>query len=143
MSVLTITHLADDAFRVDVRGHTLMVDQQNRDADEAGVTPVELFVASLASCVGFYAERFLRRHGLPFDGLQVECDWMMRAGEPARVGRIAIRVTPPGWVPPELRGPLGAAIDRCTVHNSLRQPPQIEVVVAPMPLASAGRGAVV
>jgi hypothetical protein len=43
---------------------------------------------------------------------------------------------PPAFVPPELRQPLLAAIDRCTVHNSLREPPAVSVDVATLPVAA-------
>ena len=134
MAHIRVSHLADDAFSIDVRGHTVVVDQPSRDYDEAGPTPVELFVAGLASCVAHYANRFLRRHDFPY-GVDVDCEWKMRAGEPARVGRVALRVTPRGFVPHELRKPLAAAVERCTVHNSLREPPQVAVEVEAMPLA--------
>jgi uncharacterized OsmC-like protein len=133
MVPIRVTHMAEDAFVIDVRGHRLMVDQQSRDGDEAGPSPVELFVASVAACAGYYAERFLRRHEQPYQGLRVDCEWTMRAGDPARVGRIGMRITPPAFVPHELREPLRAAIDRCTVHNSLRQPPQVTLELATMP----------
>jgi uncharacterized OsmC-like protein len=136
MATIRVTHLAADALQIDVRGHRILVDQPSKDQDEAGPTPVELFVASLASCVAFYAERFLRNHGLPYEGLQVRCEWKMRAGEPTRVGRVEMHVLPPAFVPPELREPLLAAIDRCTVHNSLREPPAVSVDVATLPVAA-------
>jgi uncharacterized OsmC-like protein len=133
MAQIRVSHLAGDAFSVDVRGHSVVVDQPSHDFDEAGPTPVELFVASLASCVAFYATRFLSRRGLPYEGVDVECDWTMRAGEPARVGRITLRVTPRGFLPHELREPLRAAIERCTVHNSLREPPQVTIDLEHLP----------
>jgi OsmC-like protein len=58
---IAVTHLSGDRFAVQVRGQ------------DAGPTPTELFAASLAACVGFYAERFLRRHGLEPDRLRVDC----------------------------------------------------------------------
>ena len=51
-----------------------------------------------------------------------------------RVGRIAVRLTPRGFVPHELREPLRAAVDRCTVHNTLRDPPTIALDIDAMPL---------
>jgi hypothetical protein len=54
----------------------------------------------------------------------------MRAAQPPRVGRLGIRVILPEPVPDELRAALLAAIDECTVKNSLNQPPQIEVELA-------------
>jgi hypothetical protein len=54
--IRTTTRLEGDRFAIDARGHTITVDQP---ADVGGAdtapTPTELFVASLAGCVGFYA----------------------------------------------------------------------------------------
>lgn len=62
---LAVTHVSGDRFAIQVRGHRLVVDQPVADGgQDAGPTPTELFAASLAACVGFYAERFLRRHDL-------------------------------------------------------------------------------
>lgn len=69
MSGLVVRHLEGDRFRVEIRGHAVEVDQPIEDGgDDKAPTPTELFAASLASCVGFYAERFLRRHDLPVEG---------------------------------------------------------------------------
>jgi uncharacterized OsmC-like protein len=137
MATVTVTHQAGDQFRIDIRGHQLWVDQPHRDAEEAGPTPTELFVTSLAACVGHYAASFLRRHELAYRGLRVECDWAMRAAQPARVGRIRLRVMPPGEVPEPQRAALHEAMEQCVVHNSLRQPPAVTVSLAEVPLAPA------
>jgi uncharacterized OsmC-like protein len=130
MATIAVTHLAEDRFRIEVRGHELVVDQPGRDRDEAGPSPVELFVSSLAACVGHYGARFLRSRGVPYDGLRVECDWSMLAATHARVGRVRLRVTPPAQLPAELHAPLQEAMEHCTVHNSLRQPPQVTITMA-------------
>jgi uncharacterized OsmC-like protein len=133
-----VTHQTGNQFEIDVRGHQVWVDQprrEDRGSGEAGPTPTELFVASLAACVGYYAAAFLRRQGLPYQGLRVDCDWAMRASQPARVGRVELRVTPPGAVPAELRAALHAAMEECTVHNSLRQPPPVTVSLVEAPPA--------
>lgn len=135
MAAIEVRHLDADAFRIDIRGHRVLVDQPAGGA-EAGPTPLELFVASLASCAAHYAVGYLREHGLAHEGLRVECEWKLRATQPARVSRLAMKVTLPATVPPAARTELLAAIDACTVHNSLRQPP--EVVVALDEPVSAG-----
>jgi uncharacterized OsmC-like protein len=49
-------YLGGDRFVLEVRGHQLYVDQpREAGGSDAGPTPTELFVASLAGCVGFYA----------------------------------------------------------------------------------------
>lgn len=130
MATVTVTNLSGDRFGIDVRGHRLEVDQPQRDRAEAGPTPTELFVASLAACVGHYAARFLRRHDLPHQGLRVDCDWKMIATEPSRVSRLELRVTPPAPVPAELWEPMREEMARCTVHNSLEKPPSVRIDLA-------------
>lgn len=130
MARISVTHLVEDRFRIDVRGHQLLVDQPHRDREEAGPSPTELFVSSLAACVGHYAAGFLRRHGLAEEGLRVDCDWTMLASQPARVGRVNLSVATAVPVPDELRAGLQEEVEHCTVHNTLRRPPPITVTVA-------------
>lgn len=130
MAAITVTSLGEDRFTINVRGHELLVDQPHRDETELGPSPTELFVTSLAACVGHYATRFLRRRELAYTGLRVSCEWTMLAAQPARVGRIRLQVVPPAVVPPQLQKSMQEAIEQCTVHNSLRRPPEITITVA-------------
>ncbi|MGA5016447.1 OsmC family protein [Streptomyces griseoincarnatus] len=69
---LEVTHVEQDAYTVDVRGHRLRVDQPlEAGGTDTAPTPTELFAASLATCVAFHAGRYLHRHGLPRTGLRV------------------------------------------------------------------------
>src|SRR6478752_1116476 len=54
-----VRHLDGDRFAVDVRNHTLLVDQPlDVGGTDTAPTPTELFIAGLASCVAFYARRY-------------------------------------------------------------------------------------
>lgn len=132
MAKTSITHQSGDRFHIDIRGHGLTVDQPRR-GEEAGPSPTELFVASMAACVGHYAARFLREHQLAHDGLRVECEWKMLAVEHGRISRIRMEVSLPKPVPEELRDGLQQAMEHCTVHNALRQPPQVVISLAETP----------
>jgi putative redox protein len=123
---VAVTHVDGDAYAIVTRGHTVLVDQpaEAGGADTA-VTPTELFVGSLASCVAFYAGRFLQRHGLDRHGLSVAADFTMAADRPARVAAVQMRITVPGGVPPERRAALLAVASHCTVHNTLQRPPGV------------------
>jgi uncharacterized OsmC-like protein len=132
MNRMRIEHEEGDRYRVRVRGHELLIDQSLEDGGgDAGPTPTELFVAGLASCVAFYAGRFLRRHGLPTEGLAVDCSFAFAEDRPARVGKVAIVVHLPEGFPEERRNALRAVVEHCTVHNSLRQPPEVEIALEP------------
>ena len=122
-----VVHRGGDRFDINVRGHVIRTDQPAGDGGEdTGPTPTELFIASLAGCVAFYARRYLSRHKLPTEGLAVEADFSM-GSRPARVARIEVRLTIPAGVPAERREALLAVASHCTVHNSLTSVPEISV----------------
>lgn len=128
-----VVHRGGDRFDINVRGHVIRTDQPAGDGGEdAGPTPTELFIASLAGCVAFYARRYLDRHDLPTEGLAVEADFSM-GSRPARVADIEVRLTVPAGVPVERREALLAVASHCTVHNSLTTVPQISVAFADNP----------
>ena len=124
---LTVRHLGGDRFAIDVRGHTIMVDQPTEaGGEDTAPTPTELFIAGLASCVAFYARRYLARHDIPADGLAVTSTFTM-ATKPGRVSDIAIEITPPAALPAERRDAFRAVASHCTVHNTLEQAPAVEI----------------
>jgi uncharacterized OsmC-like protein len=130
MTDIFVRHEGGDRFRIIVRGHECVVDQPRRDGGEdQGPTPTELFVAGLASCVGFYAERYLHRHSLPVDGLAVECDFAFAEDPPARVGRVSLRVVVPDGFPEDRRAGLLAVVEHCTVHNSIKRAPDVRITL--------------
>jgi uncharacterized OsmC-like protein len=124
---LLVTHAGDDRFDIDIRGHLVAVDQPVADGGaDTAPTPTELFVAGLAACVAFYARRYLTRHGLPTDGLQVSADYEM-GSRPARVARIDVRIALDADLPEDKRQALLAVASHCTVHNTLVQAPDVSV----------------
>lgn len=125
---VTVRHAGGDAYAVTVRGHAVLVDQPEADGGrDAAATPTELLVASLASCVAFYAGRYLLRHGLDRSGLAVTAEFTMASGRPARVGDVRLRISVPAGIPPQRRDALLAVASHCTVHNTLRQQPGISI----------------
>ena len=91
------------------------------------MTPTELLIASLSSCVAFYAGRYLARHGLNRDGLHVTAAFTIANDRPARIGTVRLVVRLPSDVPPSRQAALLAVASHCTVHNTLRQPPDIAI----------------
>lgn len=129
-AVVRVEHKAGDRFEIGIRQHLLQVDQPvDAGGTDVAPTPTELFVASLASCVAFYARRFLARHGLPTAGLSVTATSVM-ADRPTRVGAISLTLAVPEGVPDERRAALLAVASHCTVHNSLEQPPAVSIELA-------------
>ncbi len=127
---ILVTHLHGDAFGLDIRGHHVVVDQpMEAGGADLGPTPTELFVGSLAACVGFYAERYLRRHDLPDEGLSVRASFRLAEGRPSRVGSISVRLILPAAIPDGRLEILRRVVDHCTVHESLRVVPDVSIAI--------------
>jgi putative redox protein len=129
---LDVVHVHGDAYAVDVRGHQLLVDQPlEAGGNDTAPTPVELFAASLATCVAFYAGRYLQRHGMPRSGLRVRTEFTMAADRPARVASVRLFLTPPPGLSPQRHAALVAVASHCTVHNTLHETPETEIRLEP------------
>ncbi|MFG2028721.1 OsmC family protein [Streptomyces sp. NPDC048825] len=125
---LDVVHVEGDVYSVNVRGHQLMVDQPtDAGGRDTAPTPTELFAASLATCVAFYAGRYLHRHGLQRSGLRVRTEFTMAPDRPARVASVRVTVVPPPALSAQRHAALLAVASHCTVHNTLHQPPEITV----------------
>jgi uncharacterized OsmC-like protein len=126
-AVIRVDHTEGDLFEISVRQHVLHADQPTDAGGSDGApTPTELFVVSLASCVAFYARRFLVRHSLPSEGTSVTATFTM-AERPARVSEIRLAITLPDGVPKAAHARLLAVASHCTVHNTLESPPRVSI----------------
>ncbi|MFP3987901.1 OsmC family protein [Streptomyces sp. E11-3] len=130
--VLDVTHVDGDAYAVDVRGHQLLVDQpEDAGGTDTAPTPTELFAASLATCIAFYAGRYLKRHGLERAGLRVRAEFAMATDRPARVASVRIAISTPPGLSEQRRAALLAVASHCTVHNTLHHTPTIGIELEP------------
>lgn len=125
---IRIEHVAGDRFRIAVRGHELSVDQPvDVGGEDLAPTPTELFVSGLAACVGFFGARYLARHGLSAEGLAVDVEFAFSNDRPSRVAWVDLRVVVPAGVPEDQRERFMAVIEHCSVHNSIRQAPDVRI----------------
>jgi uncharacterized OsmC-like protein len=125
---IVVTSRAQDAYTVVVGPHQLVVDQPAAaGGTDLGPTPTDIFVAGLAACVAYYGGRYLRENDLPSE-VTVRCRYKWAFG-PNRVSKMEISVEAPGLTD-EHRGGFAEAVDHCSVHNTLRQPPEVAVSVA-------------
>ena len=121
MGTLSVRHLGGDRYDTHVRGHWLVLDQPA--SGDAGPTPVEAFVASLAACAAFYAGRFLARPGVA--GHRVDCRYEQDTGGAVTLVSLSLRTAP---LPDALNAGALRAMEHCTVLRSIRGP--LEVTIA-------------
>ena len=135
--------------------HRVVTDQPvDEGGADAGMSPVELFVGSVASCVGYFVGRFCARrdlmsldlsgklravlpapgrltlHDISREGLKVEAEWTMAEG-PHRVGQILLSIRLPHRVTPEQKEKLLKVAYGCTVHQSIAVAANIAIDLNP------------
>jgi|SRR5579871_1244697 len=125
---ITLRYKGGKQFEASARGHYLVSDQPLDDQGaDAGMTPPELFLASIAACAGYYAAEYLNARNLPSEELEIRAK-ALKGGKPARMVSINLDVIAPGLNKRHRDGVL-RAVDACLLKNTLHFPPEIDVHV--------------
>lgn len=128
-------YLGDSKFEVAARGHRVICDQPlDNGGSDAGMSPPEFLLASLATCAAYYAAQYLKARRLPAGELNVKVK-AEKAGRPTRLASFRIEVSAPVL---DVRHEAGLlrAVKACLIHNTLLGAPSIEVTVNAAELAS-------
>lgn len=113
-------------FKAIARNHRILSDQPvENGGEDAGMTPPEWFLASLGSCVGFYAVQYCQARGLDASGLKIEVSAQKTVDKPARLDDILIDLVLPIALDPKHQRGLRLAVDACLIENTLTHSPRI------------------
>src|SRR5512140_2860321 len=127
-------YLKDSKFEVAARGHRVICDQPvDNGGTDAGMSPPEFLLASLATCAAYYAAQYLKARKLAAEDLKVRVS-AEKAAHPARLGSFHIEVTVPGLDDHHQAGIL-RAVKSCLIHNTLLGAPAIEIAINTVELA--------
>ena len=134
---VSVEHLGGVQFEIKARQHTIVCDQppENGGYDE-GMTPPELLLASLGSCVGFYAVMYLKKRKLSTEGTRVHVT-AEKAKAPARLQNFRITVQVPTEFSDDQKRGIEEAVHQCLIHNTLLNPPKISLEVQSVALAKS------
>lgn len=125
-----VDHLGAVQFDVTARKHKVVCDQptENGGFDE-GMTPPELLLASLATCAGFYAVQYLKKHAPEVkEGTRVRVT-AEKAKNPARLENFVIEVDVPIQLNEQHQKGIQDAVHHCLIHNTLLNPPKINLEI--------------
>ena len=127
MIEVKVRHQGAVKFEVSARQHTLVCDQptENGGADE-GMTPPEIFLASLGSCAAFYAVAYLKKKNLPHHGVQVRVT-AEKVPAPARLDHIRIGVDVAATLTEADHAGVLDSVHRCLIHNTLLHTPTVTI----------------
>jgi putative redox protein len=134
---VSVEHLGGAQFEITARQHRIACDQPpENDGFDEGMTPPELLLASLGSCVGFYAAQYLKKHELATEGTKVLVT-AEKAKNPPRMDDFQVEVEIPTALNDEQRAGVEEAIRHCLIHNTLLHAPRISFAMKSVALQSA------
>jgi uncharacterized OsmC-like protein len=126
----TAEYVGGSKFEVAARSHRVVCDQPvENGGTDAGMTPPEFLLASLATCAAYYAAQYLNTRKLPSDGLRVTVS-AEKALQPARLAKFQIDVHLAELDPKHEAGMM-RAVKACLIHNTLATHPQIDISLRP------------
>lgn len=110
-------------------GHVVRTDQPAPRGSDAAPDPFELFLASIATCMGYYVLRFCQERGIPTEGLGLSLD-SVRDEAKKRVSTIRVTLALPLGFPEKYRGAIERSVDQCAVKKHVLEPPAFELTVS-------------
>ncbi len=127
---VSVTYRQQLQFQAETRGHQIMGDQPEASGGhDQGMTPPEWFLASLGSCMGFYAVKYLEARDLDPQGLTIQVSAQKADDAPARLDPIQVDVHLPHSLEERHQKGLAKAIEACLIHNTLLHPPQLKTQI--------------
>ncbi|HEK85354.1 MAG: OsmC family protein [Candidatus Saccharicenans sp.] len=110
----------------EVRGMIITTDQPPYAGGEGSApAPFDLFLASIATCAGYYVLAFCRQRNLPTDGIYLTMS--METGASKMIEKSEIVIHLPASFPEKYLEAVVRAADQCAVKAHILHPPQFEV----------------
>lgn len=112
------------------QGFQILTDQPvYAGGDGTAPSPFDLFLASLATCAGYYVLAFCRQRGLSTEGIHLTMD-MEKSPSSRLIERVRIKIHLPADFPEKYEEAVVRAADQCTVKNHLLNPPNFEITTS-------------
>jgi putative redox protein len=109
------------------RGNTVRTDQPPPLGGGTAMSPFDLFLASIVTCMGFYALRFCQERELATEGMGFTLT--PRRDETKRLATIEIDMRLPQGFPEKYRDAIVRAVDQCAVKKVMLDPPEFAIHV--------------
>lgn len=127
MSTMTVSFPGGVAVDATYKGHTIHTDQPVKaGGGDTAMAPFDLFLASIATCMGLYALRFCQERSLPTEGLGVTLE-PVRDEEKKRIATVRVELELPEGFPDKYRAAIERAVDLCAVKKHIHEPPKFEL----------------
>ena len=128
MSLIDVTFLEGVQINANVDGFDILTDQpENNGGTNAAPNPYYMFLVGLATCTGFFAQRFCRERDIATEGLGLTLD-MERDEATHTTTKISMKLKLPESFPAKYQKAILRAAEQCAVKKTLENPPEIELL---------------
>ena len=129
MNSITVSFPGGVAVNATYKGHSIHTDQPiAAGGEDSAMSPFDVFFASIATCMGFYALRFCQERSLPTEGLGLILE-PIRDEQGKRVSVVRVSLELPFGFPEKYRAAIERAVDHCAVKKHILEPPRFELNV--------------
>ena len=114
--------------KAEYRGMSILTDQPAyAGGDGSAPAPFDLFLASLATCAGYYVLAFCKQRELATEGIYLTMS-MERGQASKMIEKIRIEIHLPSGFPERYKEAVVRAADQCTVKAHILKAPAFEVL---------------
>lgn len=108
-----------------VNGFIIQTDQPQPGGDNTAPSPFVLFLASLATCAGYYVKSFCDGRGISAEGIDIT-QKIIYDHETRRIGKVAIEILLPIDFPEKYKDAVVLSANQCAVKQYLANPFEVE-----------------
>ncbi|NOZ22247.1 MAG: OsmC family protein [Planctomycetes bacterium] len=127
LRLVSVEHIEGARLSVNIGPHEIISDRpEDEGGTDTGPMSSELLVAALGACMTGRLARYCQSKDFSTKGLCVDLAPEL-AQDGSRIASIAVDITLPEGFPEDRLVAAQRVVDGCAVHNTLRNPPKIDI----------------
>jgi putative redox protein len=120
MAIIKTTYKDDMLFQTNIGHHSILMDVPDvMGGKDRGVTPPQIFMASLSSCIGAFVANYCKEHNIDATDMTVEVSFD-KIANPTRLVNIKARVELPHAEIGKREEAVRRVALHCPVHESIK-----------------------
>lgn len=121
MATLTVTFGSAIQATIPTRGYAVATDTPGH------TSPPQLFIASLAACVGVYVQNYCEHRNLESEGLAITAQYEKAQDAPARIAAVAITIKLPDTISSQHYENILRVANQCLIHKTIEHQPALSI----------------
>jgi putative redox protein len=124
---VTVDYNGKMSFTAQCGSHQLMIDLPlTSGGEDQAATPPQVFLSSLASCVGVYIVSYCNNVGINTAGMKIKIS-AEKMHNPDRLDKIKVGVIMPNAELGKRKNAVLAVAKKCLIHNTIHNNPLVDI----------------